>query len=69
MMPEPSPHRRCYFVTLRGDDVAGRLADEAKPGPAIFDHRENAERYAERSTPEGESWRDHFELYEVHPVS
>lgn len=64
-------HRTMYLLTPKGADVAETLRDEgpdAWPTPELFDHQADAERHADRRTPDGERWRDHFELYEVRPV-
>lgn len=55
----------CYVLTPKGADVAAELADVH---PIIFDHQADAIGHAARTTPDGEAWRDHFELYEVRPV-
>lgn len=59
-MTAPTP---CYFLTPKGAEVH-REMETAR----TYDDRETAERMADHLTPDGEAWRDYFELYEVRPV-
>ena len=60
----------CYLLTRSGADVGAELAEGAENTvTAIFDHQADAERHADARTPDGESWREHWTLYEVRPVS
>lgn len=65
-------HRTMYLLTPKGADVAEAVRDTGPAryvaAPELFDHQEDAERYATNRTPDGEPWRDHFDLYEVRPV-
>lgn len=58
--------RRAWFLVPKGADVARELHELADA--PVFDRRAAAEHYARNRTPDGEAWRDHFELYEVRPV-
>jgi hypothetical protein len=64
-MTDPAP---CYLLTPKGADVAQELTDADRPRTLVLDHQETAERIARDRTPDGEAWRDHFDLYEVRPV-